>query len=171
MLRYMGHEAVAVLDGGWAAWKEAGFSVSSGEERQTAVSFTGESRQEWLVIRADVASVPMLIDSRAEPRYRGAVEPLDPVAGHIPGARNYFYQRNWGKNGRYLPAQQIQTQLKELLGETNPEEAVFYCGSGVTACVNLLALAHAGMGNGRLYAGSWSDWITNPTSPIATGNI
>jgi len=171
MLRYMGHVAVAVLDGGWAAWQEAGFSVSRGEERQTTVSFTGESRQEWLVVMADVASVSMLIDSRAEPRYRGAVEPLDPVAGHIPGARNYFYQRNWGKNGRYLPAQQIQTQLKELLGETNPEEAVFYCGSGVTACVNLLALAHAGMGNGRLYAGSWSDWITNPTSPIATGNI
>lgn len=170
MLRYMGHETVAVLDGGWATWQAAGFSVVSGVEQQTAVSFIGTPRKEWLVLADDVASVPLLVDSRAAPRYRGGVEPLDPVAGHIPGAKNYFYQRNWGENGRYLPATQIQAQLSQILGETDPEGAVFYCGSGVTACVNLLAMAHAGLGNGRLYAGSWSDWITDPTHPIATGN-
>jgi thiosulfate/3-mercaptopyruvate sulfurtransferase len=169
LLRYMGHEAVAVLDGGWAAWQAAAFPVKHGVEGKTAVSFIGQPRQEWLVTVADVPSVPLLIDSRMAPRYRGEVEPLDPVAGHIPGAQNYFYQLNWDENGRYLPPAHIQTQLTNLLGDTAPEEAVFYCGSGVTACVNLLAMAHAGMGNGRLYAGSWSDWITDPTRPIATG--
>ena len=169
LLRYMGHEAVAVLDGGWAAWEAAAFSVTSGVEGQTAVSFIGQPRQEWLVTVSTVPSVPLLIDSRMAPRYRGEVEPLDPVAGHIPGAQNYFYQLNWDENGRYLPPAHIKTQLTNLLGDAAPEEAVFYCGSGVTACVNLLAMAHAGMGNGRLYAGSWSDWITDPTRPIATG--
>jgi thiosulfate/3-mercaptopyruvate sulfurtransferase len=98
------------------------------------------------------------------------VEPIDPVAGHIPGAKNYFYQDNWGENGRYLPATQIRQNLIEILGETKPEDTVLYCGSGVTACVNLLAMAHAGLGNGRLYAGSWSDWITDSAHPIATGS-
>ncbi len=170
LLRYMGHEAVAVLDGGWAVWQAAEFSVTSGVEGQTAVSFSGQPRQEWLVTVADVPSVPLLIDSRMEPRYRGEVEPLDPVAGHIPGALNYFYELNWDENGRYLPPAHIQSQLATLLGAAAPEDVVFYCGSGVTACVNLLAMAHAGMGNGRLYAGSWSDWISDPTRPIATGN-
>jgi thiosulfate/3-mercaptopyruvate sulfurtransferase len=168
MLRYMGHEAVAVLDGGWSAWQEADFPVSRGVEEQTAVSFIGEPRTEWLVTAQAVPAAQLLVDSRAAPRYRGEVEPLDPVAGHIPGAKNYFYQRNWDENGRYLPATAIKTQLSEVLGETSAEEAVFYCGSGVTACVNLLALAYAGIGNGRLYAGSWSDWCRDPTRPVAT---
>ena len=170
LLRYMGHDAVAVLDGGWAAWQAAGFPVSRGVEVQTAVSFKGEPRTEWLLTADAVPSAPLLVDSRAAPRYRGELEPLDPVAGHIPGAQNYFYQDNWDKNGRYLPAAQLNTQLGVVLGETNAEEAVFYCGSGVTACVNLLALAHAGLGNGRLYAGSWSDWCSDPTRPIAVGD-
>jgi thiosulfate/3-mercaptopyruvate sulfurtransferase len=167
LLRYMGHDAVAVLDGGWAAWQAAGFSVSSGVEEQTAVPFKGNPRTEWLVTADAVPSAQLLVDSRAAPRYRGEVEPLDPVAGHIPGAKNYFYQRNWDDNGRYLSATAIKAQLREVLGETRAEEAVFYCGSGVTACVNLLALASAEMGNGRLYAGSWSDWCSDPARPIA----
>ena len=169
MLRYMGHEQVAVLDGGWAAWQTADLPVKRGVELKTAVTFTGEPRREWLVTVDDVGSVPLLIDSRSELGYRGEMEPFDPVAGHIPGARNYFYQRNWDENGRYLPAEQLRKQLTNQLGETNPEDAVFYCGSGVTACVNLLALAYAGMGNGRLYVGSWSEWCSEPARTVATG--
>jgi thiosulfate/3-mercaptopyruvate sulfurtransferase len=170
LLRYMGHESVAVLDGGWAAWQTANFPIKGGVEKQTAVLFTGEPHTHWLVLANDVLSVPLLIDSRAAPRYRGEVEPLDPVAGHIPGACNYFYQRNWGENGRYLPPKQLSDQLSAVIGDVNPDDVVFYCGSGVTACVNLLALAHSGLGNGRLYAGSWSDWCRDSTKPIALGN-
>lgn len=170
MLRYMGHEQVAVLDGGWAVWQAAGLPVRRGVEEKTAVTFTGEPHRDWLVTVADVPSAALLIDSRSGERYRGEMEPFDPVAGHIPGAKSYFYQRNWDENGRYLPAGKIRTQLQDQLGETKPEDAVFYCGSGVTACVNLLALAYAGMGNGRLYAGSWSDWSSEPTRPIATNS-
>jgi thiosulfate/3-mercaptopyruvate sulfurtransferase len=96
------------------------------------------------------------------------VEPIDKKAGHIPGAAHFFYQQNWSDDGRYLPKHTIQQNLATVLGDVSGDEAVFYCGSGVSACVNLLALTHAGLGNGRLYAGSWSDWITNPENPIAT---
>jgi thiosulfate/3-mercaptopyruvate sulfurtransferase len=92
-------------------------------------------------------------------RYRGEWEPWDPVAGHIPGAVNHPYQNNLDENGRFLPPETLHQQLLEVLGGHDPDTAVFYCGSGVTACHNLLALTHAGLGNGRLYAGSWSDWI------------
>lgn len=170
MLRYMGHDASAVLNGGWAAWQAASLPESKGVERKPATSFFGEPRRDWLVLSADVPNVPLIIDSRGEARYQGVDEPIDPVAGHIPGAKNFFFQRNWDENGRFLPAAQIRSQIEELLGEISPDEAVFYCGSGVTACVNLLALAYAGLGNGRLYAGSWSDWITDPNRPIAVGH-
>lgn len=170
LLRYMGHEAVAVLDGGWGAWQAAGLLEKRGMEKKTAVSFIGEPRSEWLVTVAEVASVSLLVDSRQAARYRGEVEPIDPIAGHIPGAQNYFFQTNWGENGRYLLPEQLHEQFVRVLGGTKPEDAVFYCGSGVTACVNLLALAHAGMENGRLYAGSWSEWCSDPSRPVATGN-
>ncbi len=162
LLRYMGHTAVAVLDGGWAAWQSAGFPERAGTEQNEPAQFTGSPRREWLALADEVVAAPLLIDSRAPERYRGEVEPLDAAAGHIPGAVNYFYQQNWSENGRYLSADQIRQQLAALLGDTPPSAAIFYCGSGVSACVNLLALAHAGLGSGRLYAGSWSDWITDP---------
>jgi thiosulfate/3-mercaptopyruvate sulfurtransferase len=107
-----------------------------------------------------------MLDSRDPARYRGETEPIDPVAGHIPGALNYPYSRNLDETGRFLPPDQLRRQLQEVLGDVAPAHAAFYCGSGVTACANLLALAHAGLGNGRLYAGSWSDWITDPSRPI-----
>lgn len=166
LLRYLGHEAVAVLDGGWPAWLEAGQAQRSGVEENSARPFTGVPRTDWVVLADDVSGAPLLVDSRAPERYRGEVEPIDPVAGHIPGAVNYFYQQSWSENGRYLAPEQIRQQLLAVLGETDPDEAVFYCGSGVTACVNLLALNYAGLGNGRLYAGSWSDWITDSNRPI-----
>ena len=166
LLRYLGHDAVAVLDGGWPAWLETRRSLHSGTEENAAVEFTGNPRMEWVVLANDVPDVALLVDSRAPERYRGEVEPIDSVAGHIPGAVNYFYQDSWSENGRYLPPAQIRQRMQAVLGETDSDEAVFYCGSGVTACVNLLALTYAGLGNGRLYAGSWSDWITDPARPI-----
>lgn len=170
MLRYMGHEATAVLDGGWAAWESAGLPLQSGVEQNPLALFTGQPRREWLVIVSDVARQPLLIDSRDPQRYRGELEPIDPQPGHIPGAINHFFQDNWGADGRYLPPEEIRTRLMAVLGEVTPEAAAFYCGSGVTACANLLAMAYAGLGNGRLYAGSWSEWSRDPQRPVATGN-
>jgi thiosulfate/3-mercaptopyruvate sulfurtransferase len=169
MLRYMGHEAVAVLDGGWQAWQAGSLPVRSGVESQEPALFTGEPQAEWLIQLEEVAGVPLLIDSRDPARYRGENETLDPKAGHIPGAVNYHYQLNWGKDGRYLPPEQLRQQFKKLLDKTPVEEAVFYCGSGVSACANLLALAHAGLPAARLYAGSWSEWSRTPGLPVETG--
>lgn len=170
MLRYMGHAATAVLDGGWAAWEAAGLPVRGGVEAHAPALFTGHPRREWLVTVDEVATRPLLIDSRDPQRYRGELEPIDPQPGHIPGAINHFFQDNWGAEGRYLPPEEIRARLTAVLGEITPEAATFYCGSGVTACANLLAMAHAGLGNGRLYAGSWSEWSSDPQRPIATGD-
>lgn len=170
MLRYMGHAATAVLDGGWAAWEAAGLPVRGGVEGHAPALFTGHPRREWLVTVDEVATRPLLIDSRDPQRYRGELEPIDPQPGHIPGAINHFFQDNWGAEGRYLPPEEIRARLTAVLGEITPEAATFYCGSGVTACANLLAMAHAGLGNGRLYAGSWSEWSSDPQRPIATGD-
>lgn len=169
MLRYMGHSAVSVLDGGWLAWQEAGLPTHQGAEQNTDALFTGSPHSEWVVQIDEVPDVLLLVDSRDPARYRGEVETIDPVAGHIPGAVNYYFQRNWAENGRYLPPTQLREQFQQLLAGTPPEQATFYCGSGVTACANLLAMAHAGLGNGRLYAGSWSEWCGDEKRPIATG--
>ena len=161
MLRYMGHMAVSVLDGGWQAWNEAGLPTMTGIESPSSALFDdcpeGKPHREWLVLHDEIPNAPLLIDSRKAERYRGEIEPLDPIAGHILGAVNYFYEQNWDGNGRYLPKETIKAQLEAVLGGTPAEEAVIYCGSGVSSCVNLLAMAHAGMGNGRLYVGSWSE--------------
>ena len=166
MLRYMGHEAVAVLDGGWPAWQAARKPQRSGEEVNPATTFVGSPRTEWLVRADGVPDAVLLVDSRGPERYNGKNEEIDPVAGHIPGAVNYFYQQNWLENGRYLAMDKIREQLLAVLGDTAPTEAVFYCGSGVSACVNLLALAHAGLGNGLIYAGSCSVWISDPALSV-----
>jgi thiosulfate/3-mercaptopyruvate sulfurtransferase len=169
MLRYMGHDSVAVLNGGWQAWQASGLPATGGVEQNEAVLFSGAPRETWLVRLADVADLPLLVDSRAPERYRGEMEPLDPRAGHIPGAVNFFYQRNWDENGRYLDAEILREQFEQLLEDTPVERTTFYCGSGVTTCANLLALAHAGMGDARMYTGSWSEWCRDPSRPIATG--
>lgn len=157
MLRYMGHTAVSVLDGGWQAWQAANLPTTTGIESPSPANFNGQPRRDWLILYDDLPTVPLLIDSRSAERYRGEEEPLDPIAGHIEGAENYFYQRSWGENGRYLPKSQIKAQLEAVLGDTPVEQVGVYCGSGVSGCVNLLAMAHAGLGNGRLYVGSWSE--------------
>ncbi len=165
MLRFMGHDAVAVLDGGWPAWLAAGFPVRDGVETRPQALFTGEPRREWLVVIDEVSEARLLIDAREGARYRGEVEPLDARAGHIPGAVNYPYALNLGEDGRFLPAERIREQLAQVLGKVPVKDAVFYCGSGVSACLNLLAAAHAGLGSGRLYVGSWSEWSRDPARP------
>lgn len=167
MLRYLGHDSVAVLDGGWAAWQAAKLPVAAGEERNAPAPFRAEPRIHWLVTAAEVSGAALLVDSREPERYRGEVEPLDTVAGHIPGAVNYHYQRNLADGDRFLSPAELHDQLAAVHGSTPPEDVVYYCGSGVTACHNLLAQAHAGLPPGRLYAGSWSDWITDPARPVA----
>jgi thiosulfate/3-mercaptopyruvate sulfurtransferase len=167
MLRYLGHEAVAVLDGGWQGWLASGYPVTAEPAEWEPATFHGEVQQRWLVTAAEVPSVALLVDSRAPERYRGEVEPIDPIAGHIPGAVNYPYSRNLDDSGNFLSPSQLRAQFAELHGDTPAEEVTYYCGSGVTACHNLLAQAHAGLPPGRLYAGSWSDWIRNPQRPVS----
>jgi thiosulfate/3-mercaptopyruvate sulfurtransferase len=167
MLRYMGHAAVAVLDGGWKAWTEAGYATADGEETRAARRFEGSPARDRLVTLGDVAAAPCLVDCRDPRRYRGEEEPIDPVAGHIPGAVNRFHRENVDAEGRFLPPEELAEGLETLLAGTPLTETVFYCGSGVTACHGLLAACHAGLGEGRLYVGSWSEWCNDPTRPIA----
>jgi thiosulfate/3-mercaptopyruvate sulfurtransferase len=167
MLRYLGHDAVAVLDGGWQAWRAAGLPVAQERVVVEPATFRGRPQPGWLVVADEVPAVTLLVDSRTPERYRGEVEDYDPVRGHIPGAVNYPYQRNLDGSGAFLPPDLLREQLAEIHGGTPPEEVTYYCGSGVTACHNLLAQAHAGLPPGRLYAGSWSDWIRDSARPIA----
>jgi thiosulfate/3-mercaptopyruvate sulfurtransferase len=175
MLRYMGHDAVAVLDGGFARWLREGFATRGGNEIASPAIFEGAPREGWRLAVGDILSgldAPgrVLVDARAEPRFRGDNEPLDAKAGHIPGARNYFFQRNLADDKTFRPSEDLRADWLMLLAGTPPDQAVMYCGSGVTACHNLLALEHAGLPGARLYPGSWSEWSSSPSRPIATGD-
>ena len=169
MLRYMGHHDAAVLDGGWPAWVAAGGATRSGEESRPARTFHGEPRREWLVTIDRVDAVRRLVDSRDTARYRGETEPIDRIAGHIPGARSHHFALNLGEDGRFLDPAVVRARLERSLDGVPAEESVFYCGSGVSACHNLLALAHAGLPAARLYVGSWSEWSSDPARPVETG--
>ena len=158
MLRFMGHQAVAVLDGGWPLWVSAGLLVAHGRESRPPREFMGQPHWEQVVSRAEIASAPLLVDARAPERYRGEVELIDPVAGHIPGAINRPYSVNWTDEGLWRSQEDLLADFLGVIGETPPDDTVFYCGSGVSACVNLLAMVRAGMPAGRLYVGSWSEW-------------
>ena len=173
-LRYLGHDAVAVLDGGYPAWFEAGFPTESGDKSRDRREFKANPNTGWIADVSEVENIgaakdKLLIDARAPERYRGEVEPLDPVAGHIPGALNRFWQMNLGEDGHFLPIPEIRSQLSALLGDTPPQNVIWYCGSGVTSCHNIFAMVHAGMGNARLYPGSWSEWCADPSRPIGLG--
>lgn len=169
LLRYMGHEAVAVLDGGWPAWQAAGLPTRQGQESRERREFRGQPRDELRIAIDAVSKAPLLIDSRDPARYRGDFEPLDPAAGHIPGALNRFWKMNLGEGDRFKPARELQQEFSRLYGERGtPEQAVFYCGSGVTACHNVLAAVHAGLPQPRLYPGSWSEWCADSARPVAT---
>jgi thiosulfate/3-mercaptopyruvate sulfurtransferase len=172
LLRWLGHDAVAVLDGGFPAWVAEGRPVTD-ELRPVALGdFTPQSRRELLVTARELETpqslARKLFDARAPERFRGDVEPLDPVAGHIPGAINLPFAENL-KDGRFRSPAELRERFATALDGTPPDEAVVYCGSGVTACHDVLAFAHAGLPLPRLYAGSWSEWITDPTRATSKG--
>lgn len=173
-LRYLGHDAVAVLDGGWAKWQREQRPTAAGDEYRPAAIFTARPRPRLRVAVDDVAAIvehggALLIDARAAERFEGREETIDKVAGHIPGAGNHFFKLNLADDGTMLPVEQLRAQYTAILDGRTPTDAVMYCGSGVTACHNLLAMEHAGLSGTPLYPGSWSEWSSDRTRPIETG--
>ena len=173
LLRYAGHEGVAVLDGGWAAWTREGRPTSRGEETRAVAVFTPARSLEHPVSSDDVAALlggrdHVLIDARAPERFEGRVEPIDRVPGHIPGAVNRHYKDNLTAQGTFDSPAALHDQFTRLLAGRDPSRAIVYCGSGVTACHNRLALEHAGLHGARLYPGSWSEWSSDPARPVET---
>jgi thiosulfate/3-mercaptopyruvate sulfurtransferase len=175
LLGWLGHEGRAVLDGGFAAWLEAGLAV---EQEPPAFAARGyeprRARGDGVVATEDLvqrqAAGDVLVDVRAAPRYRGEHEPIDAGAGHVPGARNRPFSANVTPAGRFRAPAELRAELAELLGGRGPDRLIAMCGSGVTACHLLLAMDVAGLPGGRLYAGSWSEWIRDPRRPIATAD-
>ena len=173
MLRWMGHAAVAVLDGGVAAWTATGAALVTDQAAVAAALPYPDRAPLVSTISADALAAQLgrvrLLDARAGERFRGEVEPLDTTAGHIPGAVNRFFKDNLGADGRFKPAAQLRTEFTALLGAQAPDTAVHQCGSGVTACHNLLAMEHADLPGSLLYPGSWSEWSADPKRPVARG--
>lgn len=175
MLKWCGHEAVAVLDGGLPAWKANGGAVASGPARAVQPTrFELRPPLAELVTTEEIAHSLgrpglTLVDARAAPRFRGETEPLDPVAGHIPGALNRPFAQSVTAEGRFKPAAELRAEFAQLLAGRDPAGVVHHCGSGVSALPNLLAMEIAGLGRSRLYAGSWSEWCNTPGLPVAQG--
>ena len=175
MLKWAGHRNVAVLDGGLQAWQAAGGAVNSGEEpAHFQTSFELAPALAALVDTQTISRqlgrpTQTLVDARAAARFRGEVEPLDPVAGHIPGALNRPSAENLGPDGKFKPAAQLKAEFETLLGGRDPASVVHHCGSGVSAVPNLIAMEVAGLGPTGLYAGSWSEWCSDPDRPVAQG--
>ncbi|MEZ5421365.1 MAG: sulfurtransferase, partial [Vicinamibacterales bacterium] len=176
MLRWLGHQAVAVLDGGLAAWQRAGLPVSTAEERWLPAPFEARVAEEQRVSANDVerhlgAPSRVLVDARAQERFRGENETLDPMGGHIPGAVNRFFQLNLTPDKTFKPAAELRAEWAPWCPGADASQVVMYCGSGVTACHNILALEHAGLAGARLFPGSWSEWCAAPDRPRATGEL
>ena len=175
MLRLLGHRNVAVLDGGFARWTQLGLPVSSDIPQPAPTVYVAEYDTALLAetdefLHPTDADAPLLIDARAAERFRGEVEPLDSKAGHVPGAVNRPFARNLQADGRFRPATELAEEFHALMDGRAPDRAVLMCGSGVTACHNLLAMEHAGLYGARLYAHSWSGWISDPSRVVATGS-
>lgn len=174
LLRYAGHDAVAVLDGGWAKWVREGRPTRAGDETRQTSRFEAEARA---ALRVDVDNVAahlgesgrLLVDARGPERFEGRSETIDRVAGHIPGAVNHFFKQNLTADGTLLPPDTVRANFERILDGQPPDRVVMYCGSGVTACQNLLAMEHAGLPGARLYVGSWSEWSSDPSRPVETG--
>jgi thiosulfate/3-mercaptopyruvate sulfurtransferase len=179
MLRWVGHEAAAVLDGGVPAWQQAGYALSNAVEAAPA---TGNITDRPSLVKTvdadalllDIVTHPLakarknaVVDARAPDRFRGENETLDPIGGHIPGAKNRFFKENLQGDGRFKPAADLQAEWRQVIAA--PQQSVMQCGSGVTACHNLLALEIAGLPGAALYPGSWSEWCSDPARPVATG--
>ncbi len=176
MLRWLGHDRVAVLDGGWQAWTVAGLPVSHDPAPAVQPGTPVEPRKSLAgtvdaqAVLANIAQPSFtVIDARAANRYRGEVEPMDPVAGHIPGALNRPNGENLQPDGRFKTAEQLRAEFGSLLAGRDPASVVHQCGSGITACHNLLSMEIAGLTGSRLYPGSWSEWCSDPARPVAKG--
>ena len=175
MLRWLGHDAVAVLDGGWQAWLAAGGASESAAPAPRAPgtfirrpSLVGEVPTEGVLDNLRSTN-KLVLDARAPERYAGEVEPLDPVAGHVPGAKNRFFQTNLQADGTFKSREQLREELTALLEDWDPRDVIHHCGSGVSGCHNLLAMMHAGLDGSLLYPGSWSEWCADPSRPVAKG--
>ena len=171
MLRWLGHDAVAVLDGGYPAWQRLALPTRPGDEARPPRRFVPHPHPAMIADVDEVATsrtdpACRVVDARTAKRYRGEHEPIDPVAGHIPGAVSAPFGDSLDADGHFLPPQTLRRRFSALLGGVPPERVTCYCGSGVTATHNLLALTHAGLPGARLYPGSWSHWITDPTRPV-----
>lgn len=174
MLRWLGHDAVAVLDGGLAAWRDAGLPLSSTTTPKTSATAPyPESPSRVGLVEVDAVLKRLgqdcIVDARAPERFRGEVEPLDAAAGHIPGARNRPFKDNLQDSGFFKPAATLRDEWQTVLAGATPGEVIHQCGSGATACHNLLALEIAGLGGGLLYPGSWSEWSSDTGRPVAKG--
>jgi thiosulfate/3-mercaptopyruvate sulfurtransferase len=183
MLKWMGHEAVAVLDGGLQAWQALGGAIDSlAADAGLAPDSTLGSEQKYPLAPALIGLVATktiadqlgrasqcIIDARAAPRFRGEVEPLDPVAGHIPGALNRPFGLNFDSEGKFKPATVLRQEFEQLLAGRDPASVVHHCGSGVSAVPNVIAMEIAGLGSAGLYAGSWSEWCSDASRPVARG--
>lgn len=177
LLQYLGHKDVLVLNGGWSAWNNGEYPVTDLIPTPQAQQFVPDVQHHWVASVGDVelwlevGGNVRLIDARAPERYRGDIEPLDPAAGHIPDAVNHPWNDNFTETGYWKNAEQLYTALAPLMGEQNEmPSSIMYCGSGVTACNNVLAAVLAGLPRPQLYAGSWSDWCSYPDHPIKTGH-
>jgi thiosulfate/3-mercaptopyruvate sulfurtransferase len=174
LLRWLGHDRVALLDGGLPAWTRAGLPITTEIPGVRPTHFLANPRPGMVVSAESVAASlaensAILVDARAEERFSGEVEPLDPVAGHVPGAVNLPWEDNLDLDGTFLPPSDLKELYGDIMGSHSPADVIAMCGSGVTACHNLLAMEIAGISTARLYAGSWSEWITDPARPVATG--
>lgn len=175
LLRWLGHQAVAVLDGGWEAWEEQQRPIDKQTPRIAPAEFRGQPRPAMFTDSEELLGLLgkpdyRLIDARSPERFSGEKEPIDDRAGHIPGAINLPYQINLDSGDCYLPPEALKKMYRRVLDDTEPEHCILMCGSGVTACHSLLAMEMAGLHGARLYVGSWSEWIRDPQRPIATGN-
>lgn len=175
MLNWVGHSRVAVLNGDYRAWFHEERPTRSGEESRSPRNFVAQPHPERVVTAQEVLAslnnpTMKLLDARGRDRFRGENETMDAKAGHIPGAKSAPFTENLDAHGRFLPAEELAARFNNLLGDSTVDETILYCGSGVSASHNALAMAIAGLGTPRIYSGSWSDWITDDSRPIATGD-
>lgn len=171
MLRWLGHRDVRVLDGGIAQWQKDGHAIETQPNTLKAATFVATANDAMRLTAAETLAAlsdngRRILDARALERYRGEVEPVDPVAGHIPGAFNRAFALNL-RDGVFKPADELRREFETILAGRAPEQLIHQCGSGVSACANMIAMEHAGLTGSKLYAGSWSEWCADPARPVA----
>jgi thiosulfate/3-mercaptopyruvate sulfurtransferase len=174
LLRWLGHDAVALLDGGLPGWMRQKLPVKADVPEIAPTRFIPRLQNTLWVDASEVEQARhsenrLVLDARPEDRFSGEREPLDKIAGHIPGSINWTFEENLDFDGTYLPAEELREAYLKLLHGIAPEQAIHTCGSGVTACHNILAMEIAGLSGSKLYPGSWSEWIADPARPVATG--